>query len=211
MSKGRTRNAQPITGAMRCHPEPYPAKDLGQGKRAAPPSRDPSRRTAQDDGRRPRVQRRDGTRLASRSGTMKRMSTATHGIVDYVVGGALMIVPPMLNMSSKAKAILTASGAMAGAYSAMTDYERGMVRVLPMKGHLTLDALSGGMLLGSALLLDDEEPAVRTAMACIGLFEIAASLLTETEPRDRRRNSGGRRSGGRRKSVTRGAREMVGA
>ena len=141
---------------------------------------------------------------------MKRMSTATHGIVDYVVGGALMMVPPMLNMSSKSKAILSASGAVAGAYSAMTDYERGMVRVLPMKAHLTLDALSGGMLLGSALLLDDEEPAVRTAMACVGLFEIAASLLTETQPRDRRR-SGGRQSGGRKRSVTRRAREMVGA
>jgi len=142
---------------------------------------------------------------------MKRMSTATHGIVDYVVGGALMMVPPMLNMSSRSKAVLSASGAVAGAYSAMTDYERGMVRVLPMKGHLTLDALSGGMLFGTAMLLDDEEPATRAAMACIGLFEIAASLLTETEPRDRRRSTGGRQSGGRRKSVTRRAREMVGA
>jgi hypothetical protein len=141
---------------------------------------------------------------------MKRMSTATHGVVDYVVGGALMMVPPMLDMSSKSKAILTASGAAACAYSAMTDYELGMVCVLPMKAHLTLDALSGGMLLGSALLLDDDEPATRVAMACIGLFEIAASLLTETEPRDRRRG-GGRRSGGRKQSATRRAREMVGA
>ena len=115
---------------------------------------------------------------------MKRMSTATHGIVDYIVGGALMIVPPMLNMSTRSKAILSTSGAVSGAYSAMTDYERGLVRALPMKGHLTLDALSGGMLLGSALLLDDEEPAVRAAMAGIGLFEIAASLLTETKPSD---------------------------
>jgi hypothetical protein len=39
------------------------------------------------------------------------------------------------------------------------------------------------MLLGAALLMDDEDPAVRSTIAGIGLFEIAASLLTETQPR----------------------------
>ena len=144
---------------------------------------------------------------------MKRMSTATHGLVDYIVGGALMAIPPMLRMGWKSKAILSSSGAVSGIYSTLTNYERGLVRVLPMKAHLTLDAISGGMLIGSALILDDEEPEVRTAMACIGAFEIAASLLTETKPRDRRTvtSRGSGETGGRRRSITRKARDLVGA
>jgi hypothetical protein len=117
------------------------------------------------------------------------MSTATHGIVDYIVGGALMALPPFFSMKTKTKAILESSGALAGAYSMMTDYERGMVKVIPMKGHLALDALSGGMLLGSAMMLDDESPEARTALACVGAFEIAAALLTETKTSKQKREN----------------------
>ena len=51
-----------------------------------------------------------------------------------------------------------------------------------MKAHLTLDALSGGALVGAAVLMDEEEPEVRATLAAIGAWEIAAALLTRTRP-----------------------------
>ena len=113
---------------------------------------------------------------------MKRMSTRTHGLLDYVTGAALMTLPTVMCMGRTAASLLRGAGGAATVYSAMTNYERGLVKFLPMKAHLTLDALSGGMLLGAALMLDDEEPEVRSTLAGIGLFELAAALLTEARP-----------------------------
>ena len=49
-----------------------------------------------------------------------------------------------------------------------------------MKAHLTLDALSGGALIGAAAMMDDEDTEVRTTLAAIGAWEIAAALLSRT-------------------------------
>jgi hypothetical protein len=62
----------------------------------------------------------------------------------------------------------------------MTNYELGVVKALPMKAHLTLDALSGGMLIGAAAIMDDEDEDVRATLIGIGLFEIAAALTSRT-------------------------------
>src|SRR4051812_40481698 len=127
---------------------------------------------------------------------MKQMSTATHGTVDYVASGLIAALPKMAGFSKRVTTILEASAGMAAAYSAMTNYERGMIKVLPMKAHLTLDALSGGMLLGFALMLSDEEPTERAALAGVGLFEIAAAFTTETQSTTERSNGRSRRGGG---------------
>jgi hypothetical protein len=84
--------------------------------------------------------------------------------------------------------VLEAAGIGAGVYSAMTDYERGMVKVLPMEAHLALDALSGAGLMTAAVLLDDERPTVRAMLAGLGAFEIAVASMTATEPYTRGRS-----------------------
>jgi hypothetical protein len=94
---------------------------------------------------------------------MTRMSTATHGTIDYVVSGMIAAMPKLFGFSKKVTAILEGSAGMSAMYSAMTNYERGLIKVLPMKAHLTLDALSGGALLGAALMLKDEDPEARAA------------------------------------------------
>src|SRR5215218_2656064 len=131
---------------------------------------------------------------------MKRMSTATHGVIDYVVSGIIAMLPKMAGYSPKVTVLLEASAGTSVLYSAMTDYELGVVKLLPMKAHLTLDALSGGMLLGAAMIMDDEEPSVRRTLAGIGLFEIAAALTTRTRSTtEQRRRSRNRRGGNARR------------
>jgi hypothetical protein len=77
--------------------------------------------------------------------------------------------------------VFDAAGCAAVAYSVMTRYELGLVKVLPMKAHLAMDALSGAALIGAAAALDDEEPDARATLAAVGAWEIAAALLTRTE------------------------------
>jgi hypothetical protein len=108
-----------------------------------------------------------------------RMSTRTHGILDYVTGAALVVVPGFMNCTARTRALLRLAGAGAAVYSMFTRYERGVVKALPIKAHLALDAMSGATLIAAAGMMEDEDPAVRTAVAGIGLFEIAAAAMTE--------------------------------
>jgi hypothetical protein len=67
-------------------------------------------------------------------------------------------------------------------YSALTRYELGLVKVIPMRGHLALDALSGSLLCAAPFTFLDEDTGVTAAIVGFGLFEIFAALTTETEP-----------------------------
>ena len=119
---------------------------------------------------------------------MTRISTKTHGLLDYIVGGALTMLPQVVPCTKATARVLEAAGVGAGVYSTMTDYERGMVKVLPMEAHLALDALSGAGLITAAVLLDDERPAVRAMLAGLGAFEIAVASMTSTEAYTRGRS-----------------------
>ena len=108
----------------------------------------------------------------------KPIPTKVHGVLDYMTAAFLHTLPRVMGWSRQVTATLDAAGASATAYSLMTDYELGLVKALPMKAHLTLDALSGGMLIASAIALDDEDDDVRATIAALGAFEIAAALLS---------------------------------
>lgn len=125
---------------------------------------------------------------------MYRMSTKTHGLIDYLAGAAFMALPKVLGMKGPAAYLLHGAGAGAALYSFFTNYERGVVRVLPMKAHLAMDALSGGMLIGAAAMLDDEADEDRAALAAVGAFEIIAALTTETKSSTERRDEVARRN-----------------
>ena len=112
---------------------------------------------------------------------MFRISTKTHGLLDYFVGPALAALPQVLDCNKTTARVLRAAGVGAAAYSMLTDYERGVVKALPMEAHLTLDALSGASLITAAMLLNDETPQNRALLAGIGAFEIAMASMTSTQ------------------------------
>ncbi len=112
----------------------------------------------------------------------KPIPTKVHGVLDYMTAAFLHTLPRVMGWSRPVTRLLDAAGGGATAYSLMTDYELGAVKVLPMKAHLALDALSGGALVGAALVMDDEDDDVRATLAAIGAWEIAAALLTRTTP-----------------------------
>jgi hypothetical protein len=111
----------------------------------------------------------------------KPVPTKVHGVLDYMTAAFLHTLPRVMGWSDNVTRVLDVAGGGATGYSLFTDYELGLVKALPMKAHLTLDALSGGALIGAALVLDDEDPEVRATLAGIGAWEIAAALLTRTQ------------------------------
>ncbi len=113
----------------------------------------------------------------------KPISTRVHGVLDYLTAGTLVAAPRMMGWDDKVTRLLTYAGAGVLGYSLLTRYELGLVKVLPMTGHLALDAGSGALLIAAPFaIVTHEGPAIAAALVTVGLFEIGASLLTQTKP-----------------------------
>ncbi len=115
---------------------------------------------------------------------MRVISTRTHGAIDYLTGAGLLAAPSLLGISDEpaASRVLRAAGAAATVYSLLTDYEFGLVRVLPMRAHLAMDAASGVFLAASPWLFGfaDRGQRYRLPYAVVGGAEVLAALTSKT-------------------------------
>ncbi len=114
----------------------------------------------------------------------KPISTSALGVLDFVVPAALMLAPKLLGFerNKKAARIPRMMAATHLAYSLFTDYEKGVVRKLPMRGHLALDAGSAVLLAASPWLLGFSNTVAAPHVAA-GLMELGIAASTEREPR----------------------------
>jgi hypothetical protein len=115
----------------------------------------------------------------------KPITTKTHGMLDYLSVPTLLILPRALHWGEKMTNLLTGAALGVLGYSMMTRYELGIFKVLPMKGHLAMDMVSGAMLAAAPFLLLDEQERSGTMIGMllgIGAFEIAAANLTQPQP-----------------------------
>jgi len=115
---------------------------------------------------------------------MRIISTRTHGAIDYLTGAGLLVAPALLGISDEpaSSRALRAAGLAATAYSLLTDYEFGLVRVIPMPAHLAMDATSGVLMAASPLLFGfaGREPRYRLPHVVMGLAEVLAALTSKT-------------------------------
>ncbi len=122
--------------------------------------------------------------------SLRVIPTSVHGVLDYLTGSALLAAPELFGLKDVPPAALTPRlvGAGATAYSLMTDYELGAVRLLPMPVHLALDAMSGALLASSPWLLGYAKNGPRYWLphTLVGASEILAALTTKTQPPRRR-------------------------
>lgn len=112
----------------------------------------------------------------------KLISTRTHGVLDLVTAATLVTLPRALGWGDRVTSMLTALGVGTLGYSLLTNYEFGLRKILPMRVHLALDAASGASLCAAPWIFPDEAPEVIATLVGLGLFEIAAAMLTEPEP-----------------------------
>ena len=72
----------------------------------------------------------------------RMIDPARHGALDYQTGALFQALPKLLDLQGeKAGTIFHAFGAAHGGYSLFTDYELGVVKVIPFRVHMALDAL----------------------------------------------------------------------
>jgi hypothetical protein len=114
---------------------------------------------------------------------MRFLPTRLHGLIDYLWGLALLSTPWLLGYAdvTSAKWVAIVFGLGAILYSLVTDYEAGLVRILPMPLHLLLDGIAGLLLAASPFLLGFSDR-VYLPHLCFGLFSVAASLTTRMDP-----------------------------
>lgn len=110
------------------------------------------------------------------------ISTRTHGVLDYLTAGTLFALPRAMGWSEGARSLLTNMAIGTVGYSLLTRYELGLFKVLPMTGHLLIDAMSGALLCGAPFVLLEEDSDVTAAFVALGVFEIAAAVMSDREP-----------------------------
>ena len=115
------------------------------------------------------------------SSPMRFLPTRIHAFVDYIWGILLILAPYLFGFADHSGATWTAWAFGAGAilYSLVTDYESGLVRLIPMPAHLALDCFAGATLAASPWLFGFAER-VRWPHLGFGLFSVVASLVTLT-------------------------------
>lgn len=115
---------------------------------------------------------------------MKIIDTKAHGYMDYIMGIFLIASPSLfsLNLNAIESTIFYVVGATALLYSLLTNYELGLIKIVPMKAHLMLDIFSGIFLAASPWLLDFANSVYKPHLV-IGIIEIGIAILTSSKPR----------------------------
>jgi hypothetical protein len=117
------------------------------------------------------------------TGVFKHMiPTRIHGILDYVVGLALIAVGAgYFGLSTPEGAVPFGLGVATIIYSLLTRYELGVMPVVPMTGHLAIDAISGVFLAASPWILSFSDRVWMPHVA-LGVFELLAVALSSRTP-----------------------------
>jgi hypothetical protein len=114
---------------------------------------------------------------------MRFISTRVHGVLDYLMGLLLLAAPYLLGFAdgSAAQYVPQALGAALLGASLLTNYELGLMRVIPMPMHLMLDFASGALLAASPWLFGFADRLYLPHLI-LGLLEVGAALTTRTVP-----------------------------
>ena len=116
-----------------------------------------------------------------------KISTKTHGILDYLIGILLIASPWLFDFAngSAAQHIPVTLGIATLIMSFFTNYELGAVKSISLGAHLTMDTLSGLFLVVSPWLFNFSET-VYLPHLVFGLLEIGVVFITRRDPYSQR-------------------------
>jgi hypothetical protein len=111
------------------------------------------------------------------------IDSTLHGVTDYSVGAFLLTAFPKvagIEGTTAAKQIRTA-GAVHAAYSTLTDYPLGVVKAIPYKVHLGLDALGALALAATPFITGQYKKGRKQWLPHVGLalFELSSLLMSD--------------------------------
>jgi hypothetical protein len=106
----------------------------------------------------------------------------THAILDYLVGGLLLVAPNLLGFSDEGEAAMVPRiiGIVIILQSLITDYEISIAKLIPFRIHLIGDVLTGLILLLSPFVFGfiDEPVNVWLPHILVGLMELGVVAMT---------------------------------
>lgn len=111
------------------------------------------------------------------------IDSTLHGVVDYTAGATLTTVFPRLagiEGTRSAGQIRTAAAVHAG-YSTLTNYPLGIVKILPFRAHLAIDAV-GALALAATPFVTGQFKEGRSQWVphvALCLFELASLAMTD--------------------------------
>lgn len=107
-----------------------------------------------------------------------------HGVTDYMVGTTLATAFPRLagiDGTESARQIRVA-GAIHAGYSTITDYPLGIVKLVPFKVHLALDAIGALSLAATPFITGQWKKGTKHWVPQVGLCLFELSSLVMTDP-----------------------------
>jgi hypothetical protein len=111
------------------------------------------------------------------------IDSTLHGATDYTAGTLLMTAFPKLAgiEGTRSAGQIRTAGAIHAAYSTVTAYPLGIVKVLPYKAHLALDALGAIALAATPFVTGQWKKGRDQWVPHVGLclFELAALAMTD--------------------------------
>jgi hypothetical protein len=120
----------------------------------------------------------------------KPISPAQHGLLDYGLAAAHLVVPRLLGTSGRARAVFAGFGLALGAVDALTAQPYALRPVLPLEVHRRIDLGSAPAFLAVPLLTGvAKEPRARAwwLVAAAALLTTYALTDWSASPRARRR------------------------
>src|SRR3954454_6624058 len=125
----------------------------------------------------------------------KPISTKMHGYMDLLTAGMALALPRVMDCSDKLRTGMTCMALTKLAYGLMTRHELGVVKKIPMKAHLVLDTIGGATMAALPFMVDEEDPQAITCCVAMGMLDVAAAPLTQTQSPENRRQAGGSEQG----------------
>ncbi len=119
--------------------------------------------------------------------SIRFLPTKIHGVLDYLVGAALILAPNIFQFSSVGGAavwIPRVLGVTLIAYSLLTRYEWGVLKVVPMPYHLVVDAAAAVFLAASPLIFGfvTASPNAWLPHIVVGVTVLIVVLVSKTQP-----------------------------
>jgi hypothetical protein len=111
------------------------------------------------------------------------IDSTLHGLTDYTVGTTLLTIFPRLAKieGTQSARQIRAAGAFHAGYSTLTDYPLGIVKLIPFKLHLALDAI-GAVGLGALPFATGQWKKGTKhwlPQAALCLFELSSLVMTD--------------------------------
>jgi hypothetical protein len=112
------------------------------------------------------------------------IDSTLHGVTDYSVGATLLTVFPKLAgiEGTRSARQIRMAGAIHAGYSTITDYPLGIVKVLPFKAHLAIDALGALALAATPFVTGQWKKGRKQWVPHVGLCLFELSSLAITDP-----------------------------